>query len=563
MRPATTDEVRSFENLVDQWFYAHLPPQREMPPQATWEFLTVSEDLLRQILLSCVQDSDPPIATFCHYVNRVGEGIRRTFGAVELPQSGDCVAPVVRSIPQEPYEWNAKLHLAALCYASLYEQFLLFHRGYSVAEISKDGMQLSFRSTAFHPEFHAMDTMERMTRGTPTSADILCDYLRYLFEIESPDLGEPIGQDAIPIIAEMLSEEPNDQMALRFAAEDTEQSILPENFRVLNMAGADIAVTLKTIRRLAICHLLSVFHLSDHYKIVGGLVETCIPVWKRSSFAERVVRLSGVESAVVNRIISMLTYGIGMKNPDPFLQPLFPGPFDTVSVIPVMMAFSEVERNFLALTSKAAPRDFDGASAVFAVEMTNRVESSAIRKGWLVRKEFSVASMRYDGPIDIIMADPRAQVLLVLELRWTIRPGGVHEVLDRIELVKQKVAQVQRKARAVREHQDDVLRALGIPAAKYPWEVASAVIVNGFLGRGSESPETPAMPEATFVRLFEGSKSVADLAASILGTGWRLVKDVHYSLGVERVKIGDRELLYEVCGPTREAFAMRRPRFFP
>ena len=424
-------------------------------------------------------------------------------------------------------------------------------------------MQLRFRSTAFHPEFHVMDSLENMTRNTPRTTEILFDYLRYLFEIESPDRGEPICPEAIPIIAEILNEEPNDQMALRFAAEDTEQSILPENFRVLNMAGADIAATLKTIRRLAICHLLSAFHLSEHFNICGGLVEACVPIWKRSPLGEQVARLSGVESAVVHRIISMLTYGRNMKNPDPLLQPLVPGPFDTVSVIPVMMAFSAVERNFLALMSKVAPRDFNCASAVFAVEMTNRAELSAIRKGWLVRKEFSVPSMSYAGPIDIIMADPEAHVLLVLELRWTIRPGDVHEVLDRIGMVNQKVAQVQRKARAVREFQGDVLRALGIPAVECPWEIASAVIVNGFLGRGSESPDTLAMPEATFARLVEDSKSVADLAASIRGTCWRLVKDVHYALDVERVKIGDRELLYETCGPTREAFAMRRPRFFP
>jgi len=554
VQDASADIVAQFETELDRWFASFLPPQRAVSHQWLWEHLSVTEDGLRIVLSRCVSESTPLLGKFSTHLGRIGEGIRRTFGNISMPNATAHSRPIVASMRKKIYVRNAELNKAAIQYANAYEQFLFYHRGHSVATVSEDGNRLHFRPTAFHYEYHVLDFVESITSPKPKTVHLLIDGLRMAAEFGSP--GVPQSAKAVmPSITQMLHDEPNEDMILQFAAQYPEETTLPPSFVIEGMSASEISSVLRAIKLLAIYHVLSVFSVADQLKIRGGLVEACVPIWKRTLLVERLSRLSGVTATVVEKIVSALTFGRNMKNPDPLLQPFFAGNNDTLSVIPVLLAFAEVERNFLALMSKVARREFDAASAVFAINMTDNLEREAQKKGWLVRQEFQVLSMFEVGPIDLIMADPRSRTLLILELRWTLRPGDVHEALDRIGLVDQKVAQVQRKARVVHENQAEVLSALHEVSGGSLWETVSAVIIDGFLGRGSSSPETPVMPERTFLRLLDQSESVAELVCSMRDERWRMVEGVDFMRETNGFTFRGKEIEYEVWGPTTEGYS--------
>jgi len=154
----------------------------------------------------------------------------------------------------------------------------------------------------------------------------------------------------------------------------------------------------------------------------------------RAEFVGRIANLSGLAHATVNACLSRLTYGSGgIRNPDPYLQPLLCTPSHVVWS-PHLVEATKAERNMLKLMARlpATKPLADNLIAGRERVVTRQFRDLLARHGYQHKGGIRLPGERGEGDrgeIDVLAFHPRTpEVVLVIEVKGVLGVDEVNEV---------------------------------------------------------------------------------------------------------------------------------------
>lgn len=257
---------------------------------------------------------------------------------------------------------------------------------------------------------------------------------------------------------------------------------------------ADTLSVLRTLHAMALIHACVVHKAQFQRMEDNGAAALCL-VLGRKELVRYLVQGSGVARNVVTRLAEALTYGHKMDLPDPILQPIVPLDKDAVAVAPLTTMGSDLQRNILSLHARYDKESFDSQSGLFEERMVQEV-ALAVPQARFAHAEnltFGVGKRREE--IDVIVVDVQERFVAFLELRWMLPPGDPREVMNRLRVVAEKVEQLQRKVTFGREQTAALFQALSRDLDGSDWQIAGAVVLDGFVGRESDARlDVPVVP---------------------------------------------------------------------
>jgi hypothetical protein len=235
---------------------------------------------------------------------------------------------------------------------------------------------------------------------------------------------------------------------------------------------------------------------------------------ERQTLVDDLVRITDLSKSFVDGVVTALTLGEGMENPDPALQPFIPVGAAILAVPAIFVLSSNHRRNLLSLQNRVAKKAFDAASNVFEQVTTKEIQKSI--EGLVTYK----SNVRVPGSpkpeqVDLILGDRENDFVLVCELRSMITPGDPREVYDRIGDYPKKLGQAERKLGATLRALPQICDELGLDATR-DWKLGGAVILDGAAGIPSSKPNSiPIVEKDIFVRVLTLTKNL-DLTHAIL-----------------------------------------------
>lgn len=119
----------------------------------------------------------------------------------------------------------------------------------------------------------------------------------------------------------------------------------------------------------AFYHLVAINFGADRAALRGGGVDQICLETRPEDLAKDLARLIDRPLAEVAGVLAALTYGAGVRNPDPALQPLIPIGKGKVLLPPFLVLTSAWGRNMLSLHARTAKASFDAQSHLFEKDM--------------------------------------------------------------------------------------------------------------------------------------------------------------------------------------------------
>jgi hypothetical protein len=273
------------------------------------------------------------------------------------------------------------------------------------------------------------------------------------------------------------------------------------------------------LQTISIYHLISIHFGAESHSLTGGGVDQLCLTTEIKRLNQTIARVTSIPMRDVEAITSALTLGSGTNNPDPALQPLIPVGPTKLAVPCIMVLSSNWGRNMLSLHARVSPTTFDADSAVFEQRMTADIVG-------LVPREFDPRCnifLPVEGgteEVDLVLIDAVNFAVLLVELKWTIQPGDIREVLARKQAMREKVTQTHRKLHRARRAIGAVTRKLGL-SQQIDWAIEALVVIDGFGGIASEYPkEIPIVPKDILVALLAKVRNLRSAHAVLCTDLW-------------------------------------------
>lgn len=144
--------------------------------------------------------------------------------------------------------------------------------------------------------------------------------------------------------------------------------------------------------------------------------------------------------------------------------------------------------------------------------------------------------------IDLLVADPQSQTLLVCELRWMLPPGDPREVLNRKSACWEKVDQLERKVLRVQAQvRQTLLQGFELAIAEdvcANWEVCGVVVIEGFGGARSFTDEFPVLTTTVFTAGIEAALSLRQFGRWARSLSWLPREDVEFAVQPSQMRLG-------------------------
>jgi len=499
------DRLRDYEIQVDAAFNALTLPGASWS-EAAWCLLTVCDDMQRFGLLGVSMKSPEEFA-------KVGQAVAFQLSDEHKYAIRHALLSA-RALPEGKHAWGRKLddaeHGIAFCTI----------RG------ARDYGRVCGIFAACYEKATAYSCREPNTLVIDTDAEalryVMMEALLSVFEkartsFLSVFFAWSIAGGAPPVILDMARGARSKQGVVEYARRldaicaiadlaKNDESLVPAAWRF--PWGGSAEDTLSVLRTL---HAMALIHACVVHKAQLGVVEDngaaalCLALGKKE-LLRYLVQGSGVSPNVVGRLAEALTYGHRMNVPDPILQPIVPLDAGAVAIAPLTTMGSDLQRNILSLHARYDKASFDAQSGLFEERMVQQV-SLAVSQSRFSRAEnltFGVGRRREE--IDVVVVDAKEKFIALLELRWMLPPGDPREVMHRLRVGSEKVEQVHRKVAFGKEHTRLLLHALGRADDGSDWQVAGAVVLDGFVGRESEDrrdlPVVPLEIVRRSIRLF-------------------------------------------------------------
>ncbi len=525
----TKAEADALETKIDAQFEAcHLPfPNLET---ARWRLCQVSEDMLRGVIRSAPKEWENEgerafQAGLINISDRMKYMLRFAFDLCSrrLPATGSSQRD---PLTEDNYVPTGRLIEAAAQFAWASRLFSAYHARSGGLIIDRDTGYLCPEVGLRRGQYNTLEWMVNADGGGKNTL------ISFAFLLNGPEFEIPgTGHVALwgPTVHEIVKRakvsggKVKYQLITIYARElievlDAEPPGLPDNW-VFPWSNATQARAYYTSLQ-AICayHLLSVHFGAAKGGLEGcGFDQLCLRLAPRD-LNNLLARVSQLPLPTVEAITAALTYGEKTLTPDPAMQPLIPVGDQELGALGTMILSSNWSRNMLSLHARVNKKTFDAQSKLFELAMTERL-ARELPSRFPHKTARQVPTSTKPEDIDLVLVDEGTKTILFGELRWMLQPGDIREVLNRKQVIAEKVDQVARKVTKAQEALPKVLEYLGLTEGH--WKILGAVVIEGYGGDPSPIPkEYPVVPGDIFLRAIKKCPNLLHAHAALCTPLW-------------------------------------------
>ncbi|AKC78407.1 hypothetical protein XB05_06470 [Xanthomonas arboricola] len=339
--------------------------------------------------------------------------------------------------------------------------------------------------------------------------------------------GQKVFYDYSPHLAVALAEE---MMQL--------PSMVPEGWRFPWGGCYETMLLINAMCVRCMYHWIAVHFGASLHGLRGGGEASLLYITKMQKLVADLDAMCSLGETRIRSFLQYLSHGYATKTPDPALQPIVALTNGLVAVPCLLYLSSNYERNLLGLQARIDSKRFDSMSKLFEVDMVHDL-LEMIRPRWPFVK--GNQTLRADGgfeEIDLLVADPGSQTVLVCELRWMLQPGDPREVQNRKNACREKVGQLARKVQWLQPRIRLALDVLGVaPAAMAEWRIEGVIVIKTFGGTLSNNPKLPIMTERIFMQGMQNASSLRHFADWSQSLGWLPQEGVHFRIVPQEIHL--------------------------
>jgi hypothetical protein len=405
--------------------------------QAVWTLLSVNEDAFLKHLYELPQEQLHAFAD--NRLNAITHPLR-----VCLVRCHDYGGDIRHELVDEHYQLAWEWLDAAKSYSQFCTIFPLWHRGKINIKITDGVLNFSDMPNA-EKEYEAYNRLirkeARPERIVPQPNDQLLNFL-----LSRTTIG-----------ADWFRVNFNPELASRLISfispAMTARHTLPDNWQFGWFSLEEYRRIFLTIRAL-----LFGWHTARCALANNGLpglgYKSSVWVVTKEELSARLRRYTGIDVAVVNRVLDLITFGgAGIRHPDIAIQPLLDLRNGSFALAPFVWLNTNMERNLCVLLNQISEGKERYSRLSNEKERATREEV----KKYLSTCNFSIKAGQVEGTdIDLAIIDRADKVCLCLELKWFIEPAEIREGDERARELAQGIAQAK-KIRALFDGGDERL----------------------------------------------------------------------------------------------------------
>lgn len=506
--------------------YHSVPVAHPNKAIATWYLCTVLEDNLR-LLLTRTPDADASVVEL--HLDRQKYAARFALARIKDECKDHSSVLLPRRVVPKLYLKSMSLLMAGIDYMGATQLCSAAHVGTLRFEECDERIDIVV-NTANHDKRYA--ALELVGHFVP---DMVDHTARLYAWSRSEELVPPVVS-AIARLAQVVGDtivyeyEPSFAVGL---SEEMSQppEMVPEGWIFPWGGRKETQLLINALCVRCMYHWISVEFGAQLNQLRGGGEASLFFVTAKSRLIQDLNEMCSLGESVIRSFVQYLTYGFSMNIPDPALQPIIPLGDGMVGIPCLMFLSSNYERNLLSLQARIDSSTFDSKSKLFEDGMVRDLLQKILPRWPLAKGNVTVRSDGKFEEIDLLIADPSSQTLLVCELRWMLQPGDPREVNNRKKVCWEKVQQLARKVSWLRQRKEAALSVLNIEGVDtQTWQVEGVVVIQTFGGALSRKPEFPIMPSAGFVQGIEHADSLRHFASWSQSLSWLPQEGVHFRM---------------------------------
>lgn len=458
---------------------ASLPLPTKDSTTAAWLLLTATEDALRLPLIATKDQLHP--ASYIGLTDRFKYGLKHALNITSNRQYFGSFRRIPRTVDPDHYKQAITLLLKGAAYQAAVAAFSGYHQGMNECHVIDK--ELAFRPIANRDlRLRARDLLEATagsgrTFGIRSPLLMMAEWLRTVPPTSiASHIRSSIRLDHHRIVYTDTLDADRDVYTMLA----TGSEILPDDWFTSYGDKRTITSILRALLTIQALHSLTINHGARIKNIVGGSLPSIVLSIDRSRLISRIMNLTDIDRSTVTEIVRLLTYGQGVNSPDPALQPLISPGGEMLLCAPMLVCSSNLERNFLTLLARVAPREFHASSHVFEHWMTTRLLDALKARPWMQVVNKTIPVIRSVGEIDCLLLDPMSNTVVLLELWWQMPPAETRELNNREETALAKTKQARRKLDAVEKNLPDILKYLDL-TSDGTWKCHAALVSESFL----------------------------------------------------------------------------------
>jgi len=244
----------------------------------------------------------------------------------------------------------------------------------------------------------------------------------------------------------------------------------------------------------------------------------------KNELLARLKRYTGLDAAVIARIIDLITFGSNqIRNPDIAVQPLIDLRNGSLALDPFILLDISLERNLCVLLNQIPSEKETYSRLSNDKEATTKAEIEQ----FLAPYGFDFRSGRVEGTdVDLAIIDRVNKVCRCLELKWFIEPAEIREIEERSRELAQGISQAK-KIKLLFERGDKRLIERLLEIDRHYAFLCAVGSVN-WIGHGDvQDPEVPIIKVWHLLSRFKETGSLLEL------TNWLSNRDYLPKQGID------------------------------
>ena len=242
---------------------------------------------------------------------------------------------------------------------------------------------------------------------------------------------------------------------------------------------------------------------------------------------------------------------MGIKNPDPILQPLIRLKQNIYAIMPSLWRFSAAERNLTVLLNR-----LPSERAIYSCLVSEK--ETLMRQN--IMSCLSTMALRYvhntvEGlpDIDLGLIDDSEKACLLLELKWFIEPAEVREAIEKSQEIEKGIYQLIQLRKAFSKNNRALLEKLKIDTS---YELLGVVVSANSIGHAEvQSTDVPVIRKDHLVAKLENTLSLKAVIDWLKKRKYLPIEGEHYEVHRITTKVGNYGLeFYEIKPLINEAF---------
>lgn len=492
----------------------------------TWYLLTALEDTLRG-LLTRTADADSSIVGL--HLDRQKYSARFALARIreECTDTSNVALPT-RVVPKL-YLKTVDLLLAGFDYMAASQLCSAAHVGTLKFVESDETIDIVVNKAKHDKRYAALELLGYFPPGLVDHTTNLYAWARW--QERRPPVVDAIAQ-SVRVKGETIVYEYDPSLAFALAQKMMQTpQMIPEgwSFRWGGRAETQLLINALCIR--CMYHWVAVEFGARLHGLRGGGEASLLYVTTKAELILDLREMCSLSESSIRSFVQYLTYGFSMNTPDPALQPIIPLRDGVVGIPCLLFLSSNYDRNLLSLQARIDSSRFDGMSKLFEDCMVRELLEVVLPRWPLTKDNITIRAGKEHEEIDLLIADPESQTLLVCELRWMLQPGDPREVNNRKKVCWEKVDQLARKVSWLRLRKGAALSSFDFDIVDVEkWQVEGVVVIKTFGGALSKKPEFPIMTARGFAQGIEHCRSLRHFAVWSQSLNWLPKEDTHFRM---------------------------------